>query len=238
MIQRDARNPANQMVFPLWGHWRQHGVSESQCPPNAATACESAFKQAFVDGDFTQAIDILLHHYQDAMVSYCYSAFLDWHLAQEVAQEIFLAAFAGMVRFRGESSVKTWLYGIASKKCLEVGRTRVRRDALCRNHHACVRAPAHCDPPSEPEVLLEQAGQRQQVWQALHRMRVYDRELLVLRYLEELTCEEIASLLHVSRRTVERHLPRAEAKFCRAYQKVQKRPIYGTEHTAHETGAI
>ena len=43
--------------------------------------------------------------------------------------------------------------------------------------------------------------------------------LLVLRYLEELTYDEIASILHVSRRTVERHLPRAEAKFCHAFER-------------------
>jgi hypothetical protein len=45
------------------------------------------------------------------------------------------------------------------------------------------------------------------------------QELLVLRYLEELTYDEIASILHVSRRTVKRHLPRAETKFCHAYER-------------------
>jgi DNA-binding transcriptional ArsR family regulator len=37
--------------------------------------------------------------------------------------------------------------------------------------------------------------------------------------LEELTYDEIASILHVSRRTVERHLPRAKVKFCQAYER-------------------
>lgn len=220
MIPRDARSPANRVVFPLWGRRRQRGALESRRPPDATQACESLLKPVLAGGDFAQALDILLHHYQDAMVSYCYSAFLDWHLAQEVAQEIFLAAFQGMAQFRGESSVKTWLYGIASNKCLEFSRIRARRDALRRDHHARIGAQVHCDPPPEPEALLGQAEQRQQVWQTLRRLRVYDRELLVLRYLEELTCEEIASLLQVSRRTVERHLPRAEAKFHKAYQKV------------------
>jgi hypothetical protein len=45
------------------------------------------------------------------------------------------------------------------------------------------------------------------------------QELLVLRYLEELTYDEIASILHVSRRTVKRHLPRAETKLCHAYER-------------------
>jgi predicted DNA-binding protein (UPF0251 family) len=53
----------------------------------------------------------------------------------------------------------------------------------------------------------------------LRRLRVYERELLVLRYLEDLTYDEIAGILNISRRTVERHLPRAEAKFFKAYEK-------------------
>ena len=121
--------------------------------------------------------------------------------------------------FRGDSSVKTWLYGIASKKCLEVGRTKGRRGALSATTTS-VASTAHGEPPRQPEEVCYQERQRQRVWQALQRLRVYDRELLVLRYLDELTYEEIARILKVSRRTVERHLPRAEARFLKAYGKV------------------
>jgi RNA polymerase sigma-70 factor (ECF subfamily) len=188
---------------------------------DASQTCETALQQAIAEGEFAWALDVLLQQYQDAIVSYCYSYFPDWHLAQEVAQDIFLAAFESMVRFRGASSMKTWLYGIASKKCLEVGRTRARREALIRDNQHRISDQAHCAPPSQPEELFQMERQRQRVWQALRRLRVYDRELLVLRYLEEMTCDEIASIVKVSRRTVERHLPRAEAKFYKAYQKVQ-----------------
>ena len=79
--------------------------------------------------------------------------------------------------------------------------------------------PGALDPPSPPEDLLRKEGRRRRVWHALHRLRVYERELLVLRYLEDLTYDEIASILNVSRRTVERHLPRAEARFRHAYER-------------------
>jgi RNA polymerase sigma factor (sigma-70 family) len=105
------------------------------------------------------------------------------------------------------------------KKCLEVERTRKRREALVRNHQDTIGARAHCDPPGLPEDLVSQECLRHRVWHALRRLRVYDRELLVLRYLEDLTYDEMARILHVSRRTVERHLPCAEAKFCHAYER-------------------
>jgi RNA polymerase sigma-70 factor (ECF subfamily) len=169
------------------------------------------------------------------MISYCAYHLLDQDSAREVAQEIFLAAFESMPRFRGASSVKTWLYSIALKQCLEASRTRMRRDTIVRSHQGDIGAKVHCDPPSQPEELFSQETRRRLVWQALRRLRVYERELLVLRYLEELTYDEIASILHVSRRTVERQLPRAEAKFHKAYERCQTHAVLSRQPTMGST---
>ena len=185
----------------------------------ALDRCETTVRQCIAQGQCTWAMSVLIQHYQDAIVSYCRCHLLDQELAQEVAQEIFLTAFERMPGFRGDSSIKTWLYGIAWKKCLEVRRTRKRRATLVRTHQDTISAQVHCDPPSPPEDLVSQECRRRRVWHALQRLRVYERELLVLRYLEDLTYDEIASILNVSRRTVERHLPRAAAKFGRAYER-------------------
>ena len=195
--------------------------------------CETLVRDYLAQRKFTLAMSVLIESYQDAIVSYCRCHLLDQELAREVAQEIFLTACAGLAGFRGCSSIKTWLYGIALKKCLEVGRTRKRREALVDAHQDTIGAQVHCDPPSLPEDLVSQEYLRRRVWHALHRLRVYDRELLVLRYLEELTYDEIASILHVSRRTVERHLPRAEAKFCQAYERDNTPAVPPRQTTLH-----
>ena len=194
-------------------------MQESGTAREALARCETTVRHYIAQGQCTGAMSILIQHYQDAIVSYCRCHLLDQELAQEVAQEIFLTAFERMPGFRGDSSIKTWLYGIAWKKCEEVRRTRTRRATLVRAHQDTISAQVHCDPPSPPEDLVSQECRRRRVWDALRRLRVYERELLVLRYLEDLTYDEMASILHVSRRTVERHLPRAEAKFCRAYER-------------------
>ena len=185
----------------------------------ALERCETTVRQYIAQGQYPGALRVLMQHYQDAIVSYCRCHLLDQDLAQEVAQEIFLTACARMPDFRGHSSLKTWLYGIAWKKCLEVRRARQRRATLVRTHQDTIRARVHCDPPSPPEDVLRQACRRRRVWAALQRLRVYERELLVLRYLEDLTYDEMASILQVSRRTIERHLPRAEARFGHAYER-------------------
>jgi RNA polymerase sigma-70 factor (ECF subfamily) len=185
----------------------------------ALSECEKTVQDYMARGEFTLAVSVLVQHYQDVMVSYCACHLFDQEVAHEVAQEIFLAAFESLPHFRGQSTVKTWLYGIAFKKCLEAGRNRKRREALFQEHQSAIGARVHCDPPSQPEEIFYQETRRRRVWHALHQLRIYERELLVLRYLEDLTYADIASILKVSQRTVERHLPRAEAKFHQAYER-------------------
>jgi RNA polymerase sigma-70 factor (ECF subfamily) len=204
-------------------------------PAEALIVCETIVRNYIAQGEFSLAVGVLVSHYQDAMLSYCTYHLLDQEVAREVAQEIFLAAFESMPRFRGTSSVKTWLYSIALNKCLEAGRTRTRREAIVRSHEEDIGQKVHCDPPGQPEEIFSQETRRRLVWHALRRLRIYERELLVLRYLEELTYDEIASILHVSRRTVERHLPRAEAKFHRAYERCQAYAVPSRQPTRGST---
>lgn len=190
-------------------------------PNEVLCFCEATVQDYMARSEFTLALEMLVQQYQDAMLRYCHCHVLDPEVAREVAQEVFLAAFEGMPRFRGHASIKTWLYSIALKKCLEVGRNSARREALTSAHQRLIAQRVHCDPPVQPEETWSQARQRQLVWQALRRLRGQERELVVLRFLEDLTYDEMAQILKVSKRTVERRLPLAQAKFHQAYEKCQ-----------------
>lgn len=187
--------------------------------------CEATVRAYLAQGECTLACEVLVQQYQDAIFSYCSCHLLDRGAAQEVAQDVFLAAFEGMPHFRGQSSVKTWLYRIALKKCLEARRNSARREVLAQDHQHLIADAAHCDPPAHPEEVITREHQKWRVWQTLRRLRVGERELVVLRYLEELTHEEIAQIFHISTKTVERRLARAEAKFCAAYERCQSHAI-------------
>jgi RNA polymerase sigma-70 factor (ECF subfamily) len=176
-------------------------------------------------GEFTRALEMLVQQYRGAILRYCYCYLLDQDAAQEVAQDVFIAAFERLPHLREHTSTKAWLYGIATNKCLEMRRNSIRRETLRRDYQALIQQCAHCEPPSPPEELCSREWQRRLVWQALRRLRVYDRKLVVLRYLEDLLYEEIATILKVSRKTVERRLPRALAKFLHAYERCQRHAV-------------
>jgi RNA polymerase sigma-70 factor (ECF subfamily) len=188
----------------------------------ALPGCNTAVQDSTIQDEFTRTLEMLIHQYQGSILRYCHCLLFDHDTAQEVAQDVFIAAFEGLPHLRGHTSVKAWLYGIATNKCLEMRRNSSRRETLRRDYQRLIGHYAHCDPPLPPEELCSRERQRHLVWQALGRLRVYDRELVVLRYLEDLLCDEIASILKVSRKTVERHLPRALAKFLRAYERCQR----------------
>lgn len=191
----------------------------------ALPLCDPAVQDYIAQGEFTLALEVLMQRYQGAILRYCHCQLLDPDAAQEAAQDVFVAAFEGLPRLREHSAIKAWLYGIATNKCLEIRRNSTRRDTLRRDYQALIGHYAHCAPPSPPEDLCSRESQRRLVWQALQRLRVYERELVILRYLEELLYDEIAAILKVSRKTVERHLPRALAKFFHAYERCQRHVV-------------
>ena len=125
--------------------------------------------------------------------------------AEEVAQEAFLRAHRAIGSFRGEAKLSTWLYGIASRVCLNRLGAGERR--LTRGGDSELARLA--EPAADPAGDLE----RSEVEQALHRAIAElpdDRRIVVvLRDLEGLSYDEIAAALDLELGTVRSRLHRA-----------------------------
>lgn len=133
----------------------------------------------------------------------------DEHEAEDVVQETFLAAFRG--RYRGESTVRTWLVGIT-----------VKQAALMRRK----RRPW----PPPPEVLGRSPDAqaaidaRMDLTTMLEKLSEEHREVLVLRELEGCSYEEIARILGIPPGTVESRLHRARARLREQFGPDEKTP--------------
>ena len=126
--------------------------------------------------------------------------------AEEVTQEVFIAAYRYIGRFRGQSRLKTWLYRITVNRALKRRRWWHRRreageDALpiLANH-----APG-------PERRLIDRDLLQKLSSCLEKIEVRKRTVLVLHELEGLDTREIAQILECPRSTVLTRLARARA---------------------------
>ena len=130
--------------------------------------------------------------------------FLPEPQASELVQEVFELALRHQDQFRQESSPVTWLYQIATRRCLRALRDRDRHAALLETRApAWVRAGSGRDP--EARIVLNQ------LWRHLDED---DVELAAYHYVDGLTQAEIGRILGCSRRTVGDRLAslRAQAK--------------------------
>lgn len=168
---------------------------------------DDLIRSAIGDGDWRHALEVLVHTYQHSVVGFCVNMLGKTEQGEEVAQEVFLAAYKAMPHFRQQSSVRTWLFAIARKQCLQTVRNRLRRQRLDQTQQAVIAEAVHRQPPApigeEPETLFVR------VQHSLHTLDKAERALLMMRYDTGLPIADIAHILGMSVATVRRHLAQA-----------------------------
>ena len=117
--------------------------------------------------------------------------------ADDILQETFIALADALPFFRGDSSLFTFACAIAHRKVLSLIRTNARRARLMR------AAPTTEHPASHD------AGANREFNRALATLRPEYREVLLLKYVEEIGVSEIARILRIGEHAVESRLARA-----------------------------
>ncbi len=137
--------------------------------------------------------------------------------AEDVAQEVFVTVFKAIDTFRGESKLSTWLYRIAANQCKNRIKYLARRankstGALdeAAEHDLQSAQPSMLVPHIDgPEAVLEGRQTQSLLQDAIAELDPEQRELLVLRDVEELSYEEIVSITGLPEGTVKSRLHRA-----------------------------
>ncbi|HYG73188.1 MAG TPA: RNA polymerase sigma factor [Actinomycetota bacterium] len=145
--------------------------------------------------------DVFRAH-QQAVFAYFLRVIGNRQDAEELTQETFVRACSAAIRFRGDSSVKTWLFGIARRVLLEASRAGLfdRTEQL-------------------PDVAAagDRADVRIDLERALASLGVSDREALVIVDVLGFEPREAAAIVGVSAETFRVRLHRARRRFREAY---------------------
>jgi RNA polymerase sigma-70 factor (ECF subfamily) len=201
------------------------GLREEELLQRARSGDESAFAE--LAGGFRAELQL-----------HCYRIVGSVQDAEDLVQETLLAAWRGLERFEGRASLRSWLYRIATNRCLNALRDRGRRVPD-------VSAPPEDGPPPPqptrlgepvwlepyPDVLLEGVLDRSQQPEAryeareaiglafvvgLQRLPPRQRAVLVLRDVLAFRAAEVAEMLKVTEVSVNRTLQRARQALERA----------------------
>lgn len=139
------------------------------------------------------------------LFSYAAAVLLDRAAAEDVVQRTFVVALARRDAFRpGLGSAEAWLYGIARNIALDERRRNGRRHA--------VEADSASADNGGPDARLEQSVSREWMFDAVKTLERSERELIALRFWADLSCADIAALVHCSESNVGTRLHRAITK--------------------------
>jgi RNA polymerase sigma-70 factor (TIGR02960 family) len=102
-----------------------------------ATRCSQKGDARVVAGDLmsraqagdSEAFQKLTEPYRRELLVYCYRMLGSFHDAEDILQDTLLAAWQGFAGFEGRASLRTWLYRIATNRCLNARRSAARRRA-------------------------------------------------------------------------------------------------------------
>ena len=134
----------------------------------------------------------------------CFRMLGNRHEAEDATQDTFLAVHRGLAGFRGDASVKTWVYRIALRSALTVkGRREATADAWGDLPEAS---------PLPPERALEARDQARRVQAAMAALPADHRAVLALSALDDASNQEIADVLGIPVGTVGSRLHSARKK--------------------------
>lgn len=153
------------------------------------------------------ALDALIARYRRPVLAACQRYLGDRADADDAVQAVFVRVWRHLGGFRGRSSFRTWLYQIARNQCLTLLATRSRQAPAEPIEDWADRLTAPEDDSDTRAALVAEVQAR------LRRLSDGDRQVLALRFADELSLEAIAERLGVGLSAAKMRLYRAQERF-------------------------
>jgi len=177
-------------------------------------AAKLGFVASAMDHDAAAILDFeaLVRIFRPRVFRFALASLRDRDAAESVTQDCFLRAYRYWDRFRGDSSIQTWLMQIAVNLVRDVARNR-RLQFWKRAEASGVDAGDASDwiPAAglSPEALAAARQQVNAIWAVLHTLSERQRTVFLLRFMEDMDPAEIQAATGITRAAVKVHLHRA-----------------------------
>ena len=158
--------------------------------------------------------------HKDRVFNTALSLLQNWEEAEELTQDVFVAAYEAIGSFRGQSSMYTWLYRITLNKALDRIKARKAQKRFgftlslwrqTEQEEKTLEVPDFI----HPGVLLERQESSVALFKAIAKLPENQQSAFVLAKIEQLSYAEIAQVLEIS-------IPAVESLLVRARQKLRE----------------
>lgn len=137
--------------------------------------------------------------------------------AQDVLQDALIAALKSLHSYRGDSTLYSWLCGVAWNKAADFRRREYRMSQVEERSIKQARENEELTASPSPDSALLHQESRERVYETLQALPEHYRQVLVLKYAEELPVADIAQIMQRTFKSTESLLTRARSAFRESY---------------------
>ncbi|MEK4513418.1 RNA polymerase sigma factor [Paenibacillus sp. FSL K6-2524] len=165
----------------------------------------------------TAVLELFVYRYHQTIYAYLYRLTSKRQLAEDLAQECFVRVFTALQAGRLPERFRPWIYRIATNLCRDVWKSGAYRyEVTAKDTGVYDAADGGKDTVAS---FLDKQYEREAVIAALGALPEEERQIVILRFYEELKLEEIAELLELPLGTVKSKLYRAFRRLADILQK-------------------
>ncbi|MAE84859.1 MAG: RNA polymerase subunit sigma-70 [Flammeovirgaceae bacterium] len=154
-------------------------------------------------------IQEIISEFKDKVFNTSLSMVKDYQYAEDISQEVFMDVYQNLSKFRGDSSLSTWIYKLTINKCLQHIRSK---NTLKRKSETVSIKEQILDVPSfdHPGVTLENKELANTLMRAIDLLPEPQRVAFTLHKIERLSHEEISAIMDKSKSSIESLIHRAK----------------------------
>ncbi len=175
-----------------------------------------------VQGNSDSAFGVLIERYQDRLLRYGRKFLSDEDHIEDIVQDVFIKTYQNIRSFDTSRKFSPWIYRVAHNAFVNALRKKHREPVISVDFDIFTAHPEHHYDPAEDE---ERRAMKSAVDSGLEEVSPLYKEILILYYIEELSYQEIADVLHVPLGTVSVRLRRGREALGKAIQARGGNPL-------------
>ncbi|MCF6139626.1 sigma-70 family RNA polymerase sigma factor [Pseudalkalibacillus berkeleyi] len=141
--------------------------------------------------------------FAERLTRLAYTYVKDWGKAEDIVQDVFITCYSKLETFRGEGSLKNWLYRITVNRCKDHLKSWSHRNVWFANPVTFFKQESN---EHTPELRLIVEDEYNELAESILSLPVKYRELIILYYQEELSLAEISELFKIKPSTLKSRL--------------------------------
>lgn len=166
---------------------------------------ENQVVKAVLAGD-KNAFATIIDKYKNPLYNTILRMIKNPHLAQDLTQEVFIKVYEQLPKYALGTNFKSWLYRIATNYCIDYLRKKQPTQVELEVVELASESANH------PEVILMKKEKQRTLEKLVTQLPADERAIILMRYVNDLTYEEIAECLGLSANDVGNKVYRAKQK--------------------------